>query len=343
MLMCIAEKQSLSGIVFNAIEKLPEDQWPRQDVLFEWVATAEQIKGQNILTTNVCKKLCDKFEEDGFESCILKGQSNHAYYGEDLGNLRTCGDVDVWVVPKTKTAHPVKKVLDFLYGRNVVESLCWLHAEVRPIKDVPIEIHLRPSFFNTPIRNRLFLSMFDFEKCVCKKTIDGVELPVLKTDYDIVFQMNHLYRHLLDEGVGMRQVLDYYMLLQAWNKEGTTTKEEMMESVEKLGMTRFAHALMYVLQKVFSMDASLLLCTPSEQYGKFLLNEILEAGNFGHYDARMKQLEVRKGELSYQLQRTYRRIMRNLRFLTSYPSEVMWEPVARGSHFLWRKLGLWRF
>ena len=339
-MMGMAEKQSLSGIAFYAVERLPKEQWPSQDVLFEWLAQSEQIEGQNRRTTEVCKALCEKFDKDGFRCCILKGQANHAYYGEELGKHRVCGDVDIWVVPKDKSLkHPVKEVLTYLERKGLIESLCWLHAEVKPFHHVPVEVHLRPSFFNSPIRNRRFLRLFNFDKCVCRKEIDGIELPVLETDYDVIFQLNHLYRHLIDEGVGLRQVLDYYMLLKTWHAKGGRTKDEVMTIVERLGMKRFVHALMYVLQVVFNAESSLLLCHPSEKDGRFLLSEILTAGNFGHYDPRMRELEVKKGALSYQLNRTYRRFTRNLRFLTSYPEEVIWEPIARASHVVWRK---WR-
>ena len=73
------------------------------------------------------------------------------------------------------------------------------------------------------------------------------------------------------------------------------------------------------------------------------MEEIMAAGNFGHYDERMKTLAVKKGKLSYQLQKALRRFKRNLRFLTSYPGEVICEPIARVEHFLWRKYRLYRF
>ena len=73
------------------------------------------------------------------------------------------------------------------------------------------------------------------------------------------------------------------------------------------------------------------------------MEEMMAAGNFGHYDERMKTLAVKKGKLSYQLQRALRRFKRNLRFLTSYPEEVICEPLARIYHFIWRKLALYRF
>lgn len=95
------------------------------------------------------------------------------------------------------------------------------------------------------------------------------------------------------------------------------------------------------------LGAILLILTQksSQKFGDVLgiMEEMMAAGNFGHYDERMKTLAVNKGKLSYQLQKALRRFKRNLRFLTSYPEEVICEPFARIYHFIWRKLALYRF
>lgn len=349
----LAKKQALVGIMFEGVERLPQEQWPSRNVVLQWTMMVESIKHRNRQTTDVCLRLTEALDKDGFDTCILKGQANHVYYdglnsGHSLGLLRICGDVDVWIWPKVKTLHLVKSIIDYCQRKEIQLSLCHLHAEVKPVNGVPVEIHFRPSFLNHPLRDRYFQQLFQsaqFEKV----NIDGCgELTKLRVDYDLLFQMNHIYRHLLDEGVGMRQVLDFYMLLKAYRKE-CLVRNDLMDSsvllkhVKACGMGRFASALMYVLQKIFDMDSSELLCAPSEHHGSFLLDEMMLAGNFGHYDARMRTLEVKKGKLSYQLQKASRRFKRNLRFLTSYPEEVICEPIARVEHFLWRKYRLYRF
>lgn len=349
----LAKKQALVGIMFEGVERLPQEQWPPRNVVLQWAMMVESIKHRNRQTTDVCLRLTEALSKDGFETCILKGQANHVYYDglnseHSLGPLRICGDVDAWIWPKEKTKHPVKSIIDYCQSKKILLSLCHLHAEVKPVNGVPVEIHFRPSFLNTPMRDRYFQRLFQsahFEKV----NIDGCcKLTKLRVDYDLLFQMNHIYRHLLDEGVGMRQVLDFYMLLKAYRKESLVRVNLMDGSalqrhVKACGMGRFASALMYVLQKIFDMDSSELLCVPSEHHGSFLLDEMMLAGNFGQYDARMRALVVKKGKLSYQLQKASRRFKRNLRFLTSYPEEVIWEPIARVEHFLWRKYRLYRF
>ncbi len=348
----LAKKQALSGIVLEGVKRLTKEQWPKADIVMEWTLVAEAIKRRNMKTTDVCLTLTKQLEKDGFEVCILKGQANHVYYdalgAEPLGQLRICGDIDAWIWPKEKVSHPVKSIIDYCKCKGILLSLCHLHAEVKPVNGVPVEIHFRPSFLNAPWRDRAFQRLFRsaaFEKAV----IDGRgEVKKLRVDYDLIFQMNHIYRHLLDEGVGMRQVLDFYVLLMEYNKEfsrnaSLMSRSVLMEQIGACGMRRFSSALMYVLQKMFGMDDDELLCQPSLKHGIFLMDEMMAAGNFGHYDARMKALEVKKGKLSYQLQKAQRRFKRNLRFLTSYPEEVMCEPIARICHLAWRKFRLYRF
>ena len=351
----LAKKQALVGIMFEGVKRLPQEQWPPRNVVLQWAMMVESIKHRNRQTTDVCLRLTEALGKDGFETCILKGQANHVYYDglnseHSLGQLRICGDVDAWIWPKKPTKHPVKSIIDFCQEKHILVSLCHLHAEVKPIDGVPIEIHFRPSFLNAPWRDRAFQKIFRKAQFV-KANIDGCgEIQKMRVDYDLIFQLNHIYRHLLDEGVGLRQVLDFYVLLKDYHRQAAASqgnvlmsKAELMQKIRACGMSRFASALMYVLQEIFAMKEEYLICPASKKHGKFLLSEMMLAGNFGHYDERMVQLEVKKGKLSYQLRKAQRRFKRNLRFLTSYPEEVICEPMARVAHWIWRKYRLWRW
>lgn len=349
----LAQKQALLGIAFEGVKKLPQEYWPKGSMVLKWTMATEAIKHRNRQTTDVCLRLTEIMSKEGFDICILKGQANHVYYdrlidGVSLGMQRVCGDVDAWIWPKEKILHPVKSIIDYCQRKNILISLCHLHAEVKPIGGVPIEIHFRPSFLNTPWRNRYFQKEFKSAVFENAKIDDIGIVKKLRVDYDLIFQMNHIYRHLLDEGVGLRQVFDFYVLLKDYNKERIVRKElmgkeEIMKIISSCGMKRFATALMFVLKDIFHVGNDELICGISENDGLFLLNEIIMAGNFGHYDIRMNDIEVRKGKLSFQLQRASRRFMRNIRFLSSYPEEVICEPFARVYHFVWRKFGLYRY
>lgn len=340
-----SHRQAVLGIILCGIEKIPKEQQPSQDILFRWIGLAIQIEQSNTLTSIACKEVVSQFAKDGFDACVLKGQANHRYYPKEMGKRRNCGDVDVWVVPKEgdrKKNADVRRVLEYVDAHWRRTGLCWLHCNFTEQNGVPIEAHFRPSFMNEPCKNRNFLRHFsDIKNSTCCEVIDGIELPALRVDEDVIYQMNHIYRHLLDEGIGLRQIIDYYWLLLTWNKIHNRSKEETMTIVSKLGMKRFSGALMFVLREICGMKDDLLLCPASAQDGQFLLSEIMLAGNFGHNDPRMGVLASQTG-IKRQLSQAGRRFKRNMRFLTSYPGEVICEPFARMWHFAWKKLQLWR-
>ena len=95
--------------------------------------------------------------------------------------------------------------------------------------------------------------------------------------FNIIHQMEHIRLHLFTEGIGMRQLMDYYFVLLN-SKEDSG---EMMKIVRSLGMESFASALMWIMCNIFRLDDDKLLCEPNERDGRFLFDEIIKSGNFG--------------------------------------------------------------
>lgn len=334
-----AERQAVVGILVSGMEKLPVNQRPPQMLLLQWVGICQQIEAQNVVTTKACQQLCEQLEKDGLVACVLKGQSNYRNYPSEMTNRRSCGDIDVWI------DGDVKHTLEYVDKHWERTGLCWLHCNFTEKNGVPVEVHFHSSFMSEPCKNRRFQKHFNIvEACRTWYELDGKKIPVMKAEEDVVYQMNHLYRHLLDEGVGLRQVLDYYFLLSRYQESCSdyeVSKDEQMKVIESLGMTRFAGALMYVLRELLGMPEKYLLCAASEKDGKFLMNEILMSGNFGHGDPRMVAI-TSSGYLRGRLSQAWRRFKRNMRFLTSYPGEVFWEPIIRLKNFFWKELRIWK-
>ncbi len=126
-----------------------------------------------------------------------------------------------------------------------------------------------------------------------------------------------------------------------------------MNTLERFGMKQFAGAMMYVLQTVFEAPLNppeggkpdiadwqkrwpWMLCAPNEKEGQFLLNEIMQAGNFGKHDARISH-DGGKAKHAWE------KLKHNFRLVGHYPEEVLWEPVFRVYHWIWRRFDLWRF
>ena len=203
-LMETANKQSLIGVAFAGVEKLPKEQLPSKQLLREWLGHSHIVEQRNTLSTDVCFQLYRQLEEAGFQVCVLKGQANHAYYPLGLAKKRACGDIDLWPVPKgNRNNKNERQIVDFVKQNYGLIGLCHLHANMEKVQGIPVEVHFHPSFMNNPSHNRRFQLLFsDIDHCSCSKEIDGVTLPAMCIEFDIIYQMNHIYRHLIDEGVG---------------------------------------------------------------------------------------------------------------------------------------------
>lgn len=356
-LYVMSQKQAMVGIAFRGVELLPENQRPPKALLIQWYMDAENIKVMNAELDEKALYVANMFLGEGFPSVILKGQGIARLYnvernektksrvGDDylvidknenlhidsepsslipqLSSYRAPGDIDIWL------SGTRGEILSYVRTKVSDCKPVYHHVDFSAIEGIGIEVHFTPSWMNSLLTNRRLQRWFQSFNFQCS-IHDYTELPVPNLDFNRVYILIHIYRHLFGEGIGMRQLLDYYFVLcQGFTSE---EREEAMRTLRSLKMERFAKAVMWVLQEVFGMGDNYLLTEPDEHDGRFLLNEIMLAGNFGQHDER---LQYERGETS--IHRALRKIKRNFRFIGSYPSEALWSPIWKIWHWCWRK------
>ena len=321
-LFAVSQKQSLVGIAFQGLTKLyssnPESVVNLSVPLkMNWMAMAVDIQRRNSLILERARELSRLFAEEGYRSTVLKGVGVSKYYPDP--SLRQGGDIDLWVDA------PKKELISYLRSKYKVESIVVHHADVEIFPDVETEIHFWPSYTYNPFRwlkYRSFFNSYKAECFVCNG--DGYSSPSLR--FNSVYLMMHIFRHIYNEGIGLRQLLDYYYLLR---KLSSSDRVWAMTQLSKLGLGKFTAAVMWVIREAFNGNDSL-LCSPDEKSGRFLLNDIELAGNFGKWDSRIHR---RKGDIG--------RVVENLGRLTTFfslsPSEVLWAPFWKAWHWCWRK------
>lgn len=330
-----AKEQTLAGIAFAALERLPHSQLPPPRRIRQWAVKADRIRELNSQASRQTAAVWRYFKDNGFHCLILKGQGNAANYPEHLCALRSPGDIDVWAWPQG--SHHVRTVIEFCQSRKKGEFMYYHNMDFPILKDIPVEVHYRPTWLYNPLHNKHLQAWFDeYKDSGDFMEYDGYAIPSAR--FNAIFQLLHLYKHIFEEGIGMRQLLDYYMVLK---KEPLTVRGK--EGIP-FGLTRFSRAVMYVLREVFGADDALMPCPPDEKSGRQLLSEIMHSGNFGQHDERYNWAEVTNGSLRYRgLPYAMARLRHNLHFLASYPSEVLFEPPFRIYNKLWLTLRLWRY
>ena len=397
----MSKKQSVAGIAFAGVERLPQEQMPPGRRIRQWAVKAEKTREHNARVSEDCRVISRFFEENGFDCVILKGQGNFAYYPEWLQGLRSAGDIDVWVLPKSKIdgnvnvnplnsgtiEHPVRAVIEFCLSKKRGEYVYYHNLDFPVLKKTPVEVHYRPTWLYNPFRNRVLQKWFgQFTVRNSQFTVhnsssealrraelgaqftvyDGYKIP--SVEFNVVFQLLHLYKHIFEEGIGLRQLLDYYFVINETQAEAATKRPSdyengsnnkdnnnyqdninpltpsTIELIERLGLRDFAGAVMYVMREVFAMPEEWMLYKPNEKKGKKLLEEIMIGGNFGKFDERYNWAETSNGSMDYRgASYAFARLRHNFQFLSDYPSEVLWEPLFRVYHWFWRKCRLWRW
>lgn len=404
-LYAIAKKQCLVGVLFDGIKKLPaEHVGMKKKLLLHWMAESQMLEKANIRLNDAAIQVSEWFWKKGFRTCILKGQGNALMYPNPYS--RTPGDIDIWVEGGDK------RVISFVRSISPHEKACYHHIEFPSYKGVEVEVHYRPSFLLCFWHNRKLQKYYERvkEEQFSHRVMLGEqgEIAIPTVEFNLIFQLTHIFSHLMNEGIGLRQLVDYYYVLcdfykvyqksskitpslftlkegstshpdpltlrgeggnrptrcseplrskdggpskvspdcAGWdrlaieedNSAGSTTAvtfsastalDVVQKELKELGLWKFAGGIMYIMQEVFGMPASRLIVPPNEKYGKFVLNEVLEAGNFGRHDARNR---FERSKLGHNLQRVYR----DIRLVRYFPAEALCEPLFRTWHFFWR-------
>lgn len=402
-LYAMSKKQSLVGICFAGLQKLfnldhqepstnnpqsdsthspePITQNLNEDLYYKWMGMSAKIQHRNDVVNRQCVELQRRLSEDGFRSCILKGQGVAKWYKEtlptslkgrssgrdkedddtlckpplkgedliDLSKFRQSGDIDVWVEGSRE------EILAYINKICPTEEVGELHAQFHVFKNTEVEVHFTPSILSNKKANKLLQEWFEGMKEGCfgnendnenenssylihnqeprthnqeprthnrepitknPKTTAGAEgFIVPPIEFNLVFLLLHIFRHYLYEGVGMRQLMDYYFVLR---HSDASQREEAMKVLCDFKVDSFAGALMDVLHTIFGLEEEYMLCTPDKKRGKRLLDIVLEGGNFGHSTEKYKITGWDK-----PLSRLSRYLRRNWYMAWDYPGEVL--------------------
>ena len=317
-----AQRQTLAGVLYPAVEILPKHQRPPRHIFLSWFSLKEAIVDHNKKMDHNCVWVAERFKKVGFRNVILKGQGNALLY--PTPGLRQAGDIDIWLEGKRKD------IIEYVRRFFPKQRVQWIEVEFPIKKDTVIEVHTTPGFMSCPTDNRRLQRYFkerQQEMIENKVALDKGEISIPTLEVNLVFQLTHIYRHLFNEGIGLRQLMDYYYLLQ--NEGAKALLPQIRKETKRLHMTRFCRALMWVLGEVFLLERELMVMEPDEQEGRFLLREIMLAGNFGLLDERNIHKASKWGNF-WQITN------RNWRFVTHYPREVIWNPIYRLWQFGWR-------
>ena len=222
MLYSFASKQALLGLCFEGIERLGEE-YPDElrlnpigrELLMTWMGKAQQIRRQNRKVNLVASKLFSMLREDGMRCCVLKGQGNALMYPNPYS--RTPGDIDVWIDASRE------RIMEYAQKKFELEDDIRLQHLETSLDGVPVELHFFPCSMNNPIYHARLQKWFrrntDLQCSHIVGLPDGAgDIAIPTTAFNVIYQLTHLYHHFFDEGIGMRQIIDYFLVVNDFSK-----------------------------------------------------------------------------------------------------------------------------
>ena len=275
-----ARKQALLGICAPQVhqESIP------QLILFDWIRQLRRIEYHNNLINTRIGEVFGMLEQDGFACCLLKGQGNAVKYPDPL--RRTPGDIDIWVDTGPED------VCRYVQSKFPEEKVSFKHIHFPIFSDVKVDVHVTPlKLYDRRSRKRLqrWIESHKEEQFAHQVSLSGIERTVsVPTDaFNAVYQLGHMLIHLFDEGLGLRQVVDYFYVLKSLSRD-LAERSRIAGTIKELGMLRFARAMMWVEREVLGLPPSDCVVEPDGRLGKKILDDMMEGGNFGLHTRRYK-------------------------------------------------------
>lgn len=261
--------------------------------------------------------------------------------------LRQSGDIDVFV------AGGMEKVLGYCTEKFGEVEWDYINAHAPFYTDTEVEMHWRAQAMTNLCANKRlqrWLEMPETQMMVLggkAMLADGSELIVPTAEFNAFYILLHCYHHMFESGLGLRQLMDWYFVLKSRYNTSTGSAQatnpnanvNLVALFEQFGMKKFAEGVLWLIWHVFDGECpdSFLVTpnssflTPNPKEGRFLLNEVMQNGNFGHHDERVKK--VGSGKMQF----LFGNVQHNLHLATHYPSEFFWAPIWLVYHYFWKR------
>lgn len=147
-------------------------------------------------------------------------QAQRFRVSSDLSLLRQSGDIDVWVQNKS-----IPELVEYVKGLGVGYKATAAHVECQLFPDTDVELHAEPAFFRSFRNDRKLKRWFqEFNVSSFDSAQEPIGFHVPSNEFNLVHMMVHMYHHVLFEGLGLRQLMDYYFVLQELDKKACGEK-----------------------------------------------------------------------------------------------------------------------
>ena len=273
------KEQGMLGLVIDGLRRnkvrMPEEQ------SLEMMVLLMKVKRSNEEVNEGIGRLKELFDERGIDYVVVKGQAVGTYYPDPM--LRQAGDIDYYCdaqnFPKAQEA--VREAWGIEAGTNgSLRHIYYQH------EGVSYEGHFILTNFYSKKQDRYWQQLVDEDTKIIVN-IEGMEIKTLSPTMHALFIFVHLYDHLLNLGVGFRQLCDLAVMLLYCREE--TDHNRMREILKALGMERAFCAIGCLLTDSLGMpkeDFPYKLTKRDRNSAQCIFDIVRYRGNMGHYNIK---------------------------------------------------------
>lgn len=275
--LSLSVRQSVVGLAFDALERLPEDCRPQREIVLKWCGYVAMIEGAYSRHKKVIFSLADFYESNGFRMMLLKG------YGLSLNwpvpEHRPTGDIDIFLgscdangVPSfgvTPVWQEADKVLEQKLGIRADNS--HHHHSVFTYIGTMVENHY--DFINRYAQPSSRALERRLKTLVSEGWSVHPECPALylpSDDFNALFLLKHCASHFAATQMTLRQALDYLLFVRA--RHSSIDWAKLYKSLDTFGLRRFADILAAIGVDYLGMSAA---DFPSVEEDKSLVARVL--------------------------------------------------------------------
>ena len=280
-IMCLAEEQSVIGLITDGMEYLKGVKVPQEWAL-QFIGSTLQIEQRNKAMNEFVAKIIMLLRKNDVYTLLVKGQGVAQCYEKPL--WRAAGDVDFYL---NKNNYEAAKAILIPIAQTVEpEDKKRLHLGMT-IEDWVVELH---GTMYTGISERMNRVSDDVHKSlfyggsVRSWNNGNVQVFLPSPDNDVIIIFNHFINHFYGEGIGLRQICDWCRLL--WTYRSDIKVALLEKRLKKMGlMTEWRAFGAFAIDYLGMPKEAMPLFKSSSSYrkkAKRICKLILETGSFGY-------------------------------------------------------------
>ena len=207
----IAIRQGVSAFVFDAIQKLPNNKCPKQDVLLQWIKEVVAQERSYVKHTDVIAELSSFYKDHDIKMMLLKGWGLSLNYPHP--NHRPTGDIDIWLYGNQVKGDAILK------RGKCIQAIRSSHHTIFYYKGIEVENHI--TFIEVDCHkddgSEDVILKYAKEPAIEADNANGNTILLPSPNLNAYFLLRHSSAHFATSGLILRHLLDWGFFVEKYH------------------------------------------------------------------------------------------------------------------------------